>query len=133
MLVYGADTISDGEEEMASDTRRACSDEPVSVLGCGMMGTALVRALAASGHATTVWNRTESKARALAEPGRVTVAASVTDAVAVSPVVLLIVSDYASAAACIDSIAEPTALAGRAVVNLISGTPEAATELEKQV
>jgi 3-hydroxyisobutyrate dehydrogenase-like beta-hydroxyacid dehydrogenase len=107
--------------------------EPVSILGCGLMGSALARAMAAAGHTVTVWNRTEAKAAAVARLERVTAAGSINDAVAASSMLLLIVSDYAAAAECLDAVANPAALAGKTIVNLISGTPDAATRFEARV
>ena len=45
----------------------------VTVLGTGMMGSAVVRALCRAGLAVTVWNRTRSRAEPLAEHGAVIV------------------------------------------------------------
>ncbi|MGV9897077.1 NAD(P)-binding domain-containing protein, partial [Streptomyces tendae] len=42
---------------------------PLTVLGTGAMGTALVRAWLAAGHPVTVWNRTPARAEALAAQG----------------------------------------------------------------
>ena len=53
----------------------------VAFLGTGLLGSGMVEAMRRRGDAVTVWNRTESKARAL-EPLGVTVAASPADAVA---------------------------------------------------
>src|SRR5947209_15201746 len=53
----------------------------VAFLGTGLLGSAMVEGLLRRGNAVTVWNRTESKARALEKSGA-TVAPSVADAVA---------------------------------------------------
>jgi threonine dehydrogenase-like Zn-dependent dehydrogenase len=54
----------------------------VAVLGCGLMGAALVRALAKTGRSVAVWNRTPDRAEALAGDG-VTPIRTVGDAVQV--------------------------------------------------
>jgi 3-hydroxyisobutyrate dehydrogenase-like beta-hydroxyacid dehydrogenase len=41
----------------------------VSVIGLGVMGTALARALIDGGYRVTVWNRTSEKAQPLVEVG----------------------------------------------------------------
>ena len=38
------------------------AQSPVTVLGLGLMGTALATALIKAGHPTSVWNRTTAKA-----------------------------------------------------------------------
>ena len=41
----------------------------VTVIGTGVMGSALARALAGAGHQVTAWNRTRSRALPLASAG----------------------------------------------------------------
>lgn len=41
----------------------------IALLGCGLMGTPMARRLLAAGYPVTVWNRTRSKAEALAAEG----------------------------------------------------------------
>jgi 3-hydroxyisobutyrate dehydrogenase-like beta-hydroxyacid dehydrogenase len=81
------------------------------------MGRALASSLVAAGHSVTVWNRT---------PGRVvpgaSVASSVEEAVAASPVVVVCVVDYAAMWSFLPDVA------GRTVVNLTNGTPRQARE-----
>src|SRR5260370_36990791 len=52
----------------------------VAFLGTGLLGSAMVEGLLRRGNSVTVWNRTESKARALEESGA-KVAATPEDAV----------------------------------------------------
>jgi 3-hydroxyisobutyrate dehydrogenase-like beta-hydroxyacid dehydrogenase len=95
---------------------------PVTVIGLGPMGQAMVRTLLAAGHPVTVWNRTPSRADALVAEGAALVA-SPAEAVAASDVVVLSLTDYA---AMYDVLgAAPDALRGRTVVNLSSDTPGA--------
>ncbi|MBT2493066.1 NAD(P)-dependent oxidoreductase [Streptomyces sp. ISL-96] len=61
---------------------------PVSVLGLGMMGSALAAALLKAGHPVTVWNRSAAKTGPLAAQGA-TPAETVTEAVAASPLVIV--------------------------------------------
>lgn len=64
----------------------------VSVIGTGVMGSALVEVLAVSGAAVTVWNRTKEKAEALSGP-RVHVVDSTAEALTSSPITIIVVSD----------------------------------------
>jgi 3-hydroxyisobutyrate dehydrogenase-like beta-hydroxyacid dehydrogenase len=90
---------------------------PVTVVGLGLMGQALAAAFLKAGHPTTVWNRTAAKADELVAAGA-TRADSVADAFAAGPLVVVCVTDYDAVHAVLD----PTAVAGRTVVNLTSGT-----------
>lgn len=95
---------------------------PVTVLGLGRMGRALAAALLGAGHPTTVWNRTPSRADDLVADGA-TLAPTVADAVAASPLVIVCVLDYA---AVDELLAEAGSLEGVTVVNLTNGTPDEA-------
>ena len=64
----------------------------VSVIGTGVMGSALVEAFAASGAEVTVWNRTREKAEALTD-SKVRLAESVAEALLASPLTIVSVSD----------------------------------------
>jgi len=97
----------------------------VTVLGLGAMGTALARAFLGAGHPTTVWNRTPARADDLVARGA-TRADSVAAAATASPVVVICVLDHAAVRDLLDPVGEQ--LAGRAVVNLTSSTPEDARE-----
>lgn len=100
----------------------------ISVLGTGRMGSALVRALLQAGYRTTVWNRTKQKAEPLAAAGA-TVAASVLEAVDAAQVVIVNVSDSAATARLLRSDGVASALHGKLVVELTSGTPDDAREI----
>ncbi|MEV8126409.1 NAD(P)-binding domain-containing protein [Streptomyces sp. NPDC085944] len=91
---------------------------PLTVLGTGAMGTALVRAWLAAGHPVTVWNRTAARTGTLAAEGAA-VAASAAEAVAASRLVLVCLLDDASVGAALDG----ADLTGRDLVNLTTGTP----------
>jgi 3-hydroxyisobutyrate dehydrogenase-like beta-hydroxyacid dehydrogenase len=90
---------------------------PVTVLGLGPMGRSLAAALVTAGHPTTVWNRTAGKADGLGA----TSAATATEAVAASPLVIVNVLNYDA----VEAILTPAAgaLAGRTVVNLSNDQP----------
>ena len=65
----------------------------ISVIGSGVMGSALIETLAENDVRVTIWNRTRDRAEKLAGP-RVTVADSVTEALDQSPVTIVCVSGY---------------------------------------
>jgi 3-hydroxyisobutyrate dehydrogenase-like beta-hydroxyacid dehydrogenase len=98
---------------------------PVTVLGLGLMGSALAAALLKSGHPTTVWNRSPGKADALVAQGAVA-ADSVEQAVAASPLVILCVSDYDAVHEVLDPLGD--VLADRVLVNLTTATSSQARD-----
>lgn len=87
---------------------------PVSVVGLGLMGTALARAFLKAGHPTTVWNRTAAKADALVAEGA-RLAPTIGDAL--GTVTILCLTDYSAVRALLGD----AALAGTTLVNLTSG------------
>ncbi|WP_043624538.1 NAD(P)-dependent oxidoreductase [Nonomuraea candida] len=97
--------------------------ENISILGLGLMGTALAESLLAAGHQVTVWNRTPAKAEALAAKGAKQ-AATPEEAVAASPFVIVCLLDYPSVLATLDGIP----LDGRIIANLTTGRPKEARE-----
>ncbi|MEV4877485.1 NAD(P)-dependent oxidoreductase [Streptomyces cyaneofuscatus] len=99
----------------------------VTVIGLGLMGSALAAALLERGHPTTVWNRSAGKARPLVERGA-RQAATPEEAVAASPLVIVCVLDYDALHTTLDPVA--ASLAGKSLVNLTSGSPEQAQEAE---
>ncbi|MFJ3586836.1 NAD(P)-dependent oxidoreductase [Streptomyces sp. NPDC090127] len=98
----------------------------VTVIGLGLMGSALARAFLAGGHPTTVWNRTVRKADPLVAEGAVR-ADSVAEAVAAGGVVVLSLIDYTAVREVLATAGD--ALRSTTVVNLSSGTVREAREL----
>ncbi|MEU7047371.1 NAD(P)-dependent oxidoreductase [Streptomyces eurythermus] len=94
--------------------------KPVTLLGLGPMGKALADTLLEKGHPLTVWNRSPEKADGLVARGARR-ARTVAEAVTASPLTLVCLTDYDTMHKVLEPAAE--ALAGRAVVNLNSGTP----------
>ncbi len=99
---------------------------PVTVIGLGLMGSALASAFLAAGHRTTVWNRTPGKAAALVGQGAEP-AVALSHALTAGPIVVACVSTYDVLRELISPVAG--ALQGRTLVNLTSGTPEQAREM----
>ncbi|ATL29563.1 NAD(P)-dependent oxidoreductase [Streptomyces formicae] len=102
------------------------TQSPVTVLGLGLMGSALAAALLKAGHATTVWNRTAAKTGPLAAQGA-TPAVTAKDAIEAAPLVIVCLTTNDNVRALLEP--EATALKGRTVVNLTNGSPAQAREL----
>jgi 3-hydroxyisobutyrate dehydrogenase-like beta-hydroxyacid dehydrogenase len=92
---------------------------PLTLIGLGPMGRAMVTRFLAAGHPTTVWNRTPARADAVVAQGAVR-AADAAEAVAANRLLVLSLTDYAAMYDILDGVD----LAGRVVVNLSSETPE---------
>jgi 3-hydroxyisobutyrate dehydrogenase-like beta-hydroxyacid dehydrogenase len=98
---------------------------PVTLIGLGPMGQAMVHALLREGRSVTVWNRTPSRAADVVAAGA-TLATTPAEAVAASELVVLSLTDYQ---AMYDILGPATeALAGRTLVNLSSDSPERTRE-----
>jgi 3-hydroxyisobutyrate dehydrogenase-like beta-hydroxyacid dehydrogenase len=67
--------------------------ESVAVLGCGLMGSAVARALALAGYDVVVWNRTPAKALALVAE-RVRAVPTAREAMTSAGVVISVLSDH---------------------------------------
>lgn len=98
---------------------------PVTVIGLGPMGQAMVRRLLTAGHPVTVWNRTSSRADGVVADGA-TLATTPRDALGAAELVLLSLTDYAAMDAILDGATD--ALDGRTLVNLSSDTPDRTRE-----
>jgi 3-hydroxyisobutyrate dehydrogenase-like beta-hydroxyacid dehydrogenase len=90
------------------------------------MGTALARALLAAGVPTTVWNRSTSRARPLADDGAAVVE-TLPSAVAASRLVVACLRDHDTFRQAFGQLV-PEILDGRTVVHLSSATPDQARE-----
>jgi len=87
------------------------------------MGHAIASAFVAAGHPTTTWNRTAARPT----PDGAVRARDVADAVAASKVVVVCLLDYDAVRSVLTPLA--SVLGGRLVVNVTSGSPDAAREL----
>lgn len=97
----------------------------VSVLGLGLMGSALATNLLNAGHEVTVWNRTPDKAATLARKGA-RAAVTVEEALAASEVTLVCVTDHAATMELFDRVSAPVECT---LVQLSTTTPEGSREL----
>jgi len=96
-------------------------DEKVSVLGLGLMGSALARALLAKGYEVTVWNRSPEKSAEF--EGLARVAHSVLDACAASSVVVVCLLNYGAGDALMRSREVESMLSGKTLIQLSTGSP----------
>ena len=99
---------------------------PISVIGLGVMGTALARTLLKRGHQVTVWNRSAEKAAPLVEEGA-TLAASASDAVAASPATIVCIKSHLQTRELLAS--DPGVLTGKTIIELSTGNASDAEDL----
>ncbi|MGY1746545.1 NAD(P)-dependent oxidoreductase [Blastococcus sp. SYSU D00695] len=101
---------------------------PVAVLGCGLMGSAVIRALVGAGHDLVIWNRTPAKADALVGD-RVRAVPTAREAVEAAPVVISVLTDDDAVRQALTD----TPLSGRTLVNLTQGSPAQVVEAQEWV
>jgi 3-hydroxyisobutyrate dehydrogenase-like beta-hydroxyacid dehydrogenase len=104
-------------------------NQKVTVIGTGRMGSALAAALFHKGFATTVWNRTASKTEPLSRLG-LRAAQSLLEAVNDADVIVVNIDSYDSTTQLLRHPDIESALRGRILVQLSSGTPDEAREME---
>jgi 3-hydroxyisobutyrate dehydrogenase-like beta-hydroxyacid dehydrogenase len=104
-------------------------NQKAAVIGTGRMGSALASALFKKGLATTVWNRTAAKAEPLAKLG-LRVAPSILEAVREANIIVINISNYDSTKQLLRHTAIESALRGKTIVQLTTGTPDEAREME---
>jgi 3-hydroxyisobutyrate dehydrogenase-like beta-hydroxyacid dehydrogenase len=102
------------------------SDVTIGVLGAGLMGSAIVRRLLATGRRVVAWNRTPSRCEPLAAAGA-RIAATPLDLIVESDIVIPVTAGMAEVEAFLREAASK--LAGRDVVNLVTATPSQARGL----
>jgi len=96
-------------------------DERVSVIGLGLMGSALAKALVAKGYEVTVWNRSHDKSAKFA--GLARVASSILDAFSASSVIVVCLLNYEAGDSLMRSPEIEAALSGRVLIQLSTGSP----------
>lgn len=101
------------------------SSVSVSVIGLGKMGSALAQTLLRAGQQVIAYNRTLARSELIRQHGA-TVAVSLAEAIALSPVSLVSVSDYHAAEALFFAPDDGLNLAGKTIIQLSSGTPQEA-------
>jgi len=94
----------------------------VTVLGLGLLGSAVARATLDAGLKTTVWNRSPARATSFSESAA-SVAVSAEDAVDASDVIVVCLQDYAAMDDVLRAATVEARLAGKTLVQLSTGTP----------
>jgi 3-hydroxyisobutyrate dehydrogenase-like beta-hydroxyacid dehydrogenase len=102
-------------------------NQPVTLIGLGPMGRAMVNVLLDNGHPVTVWNRTPSRADDLVARGAVR-ADSPAEAVRAGELVVLSLTDYQAMYDILGSVED---LGGKVIVNLSSDSPQKTREAAK--
>lgn len=90
----------------------------VSVVGLGVMGSALAKTLLDNGYSVTVWNRSPEKAEPLVAAGA-TSADSVADAVAASPATITCITSHKQTIEQLDG--DGVSLKGKTIIELSTG------------
>ena len=99
----------------------------ITVVGLGLMGSAIARSIQRAAHKLTVWNRSPEKMQPFINDG-VATAPDAASAIAASPVVLICIDNYAVTDAILRSDKIVPLLAEHTVVQLSTGTPREALE-----
>lgn len=95
--------------------------QPVTVIGLGPMGKAMVREFLKAKNPVTVWNRTESKTDELADEGAIK-AESLAAAIDANDLIVVSLTHYDAVAQVLEPVADH--LPGKVIANLTSGSPE---------
>jgi len=101
----------------------------ITVIGLGIMGTALARALLNNDYRVTVWNRSPGKSDALEAEGA-TIAVTCTEAVAASSTVIICIKSHSDTRTQLESV---DSLAGKQIIELSTGSAPDAQSLYQWV
>lgn len=102
----------------------------ISVIGLGSMGSTLAKTMLSAGHGVKVWNRSQEKAEFFVSGGA-EIGATIADAVATSPVILVCIDNYSTTRKIFATDEVLSVLADRIVVQMSSGTPPEAVADER--
>jgi 3-hydroxyisobutyrate dehydrogenase-like beta-hydroxyacid dehydrogenase len=100
--------------------------QSVSVVGLGAMGTELAREVIGAGYYVTVWNRSPEKAAPHVEAGA-KLATSAPEAIKTSEVTITCIRSHGDTRALLET--DPTALAGKTIIELSTGDAREAKSL----
>ena len=102
----------------------------VSVIGLGKMGSALAAGLLGGGQGVTVWNRSTGKITPLVGLGAVP-ASTPAAAIESSPITIVCIDGYDATQRILNEAM--SSLAGRTLIQLSTGTPRDAQEMETRI
>ena len=100
----------------------------VAVIGLGQMGTTLAKLLLQAGMKVHVWNRNPAKAELLTSAGAI-VAGSAVQATQAAETVVVCVHDYSATHNILSAVGMKTALKGKLLLQLTTGSPQDARAL----
>ncbi|KAJ3456021.1 hypothetical protein MRS44_016044 [Fusarium solani] len=101
-------------------------DQSVSVLGLGLMGTAVAKAFIKAGWNTTVWNRTTAKAAPLEALG-VTVAQTAAECIQASHLTVAVIVNPEALHSVLKEL-DPSITKGRTILDFTTGSPALTNE-----
>jgi 3-hydroxyisobutyrate dehydrogenase-like beta-hydroxyacid dehydrogenase len=99
----------------------------ITVIGSGLMGSALARTIHRAGHDLTVWNRSPEKLQPFVDAG-IAAAPDAVSAMKASPVILICIDNYDVTLSLLNIGEIASLLAGRTIVQLSTGTPREALD-----
>lgn len=104
----------------------------VTVIGLGLMGSALANAFQSSGHDLVVWNRSPAKMQPFVSNGAIG-ATDVVSAIGASPVTVICIDNYETTQKMlsVDNVIET--MCGRVIVQFSSGTPQDAQKTSDKI
>lgn len=100
-----------------------------AVLGCGLMGSAIIRTLHGKGHAVIGWNRSVAPQKPLQEEG-IQATTDLSSALAGSEIVVIVLSSYDVVRSVLGTIGLAQ-LSGKIIVNLSSGSAQDARDMRE--
>lgn len=104
----------------------------VTMIGLGLMGSALARAFIGAGHSVTVWNRSADKTEPFKALGADS-AESFAQALQASPVIVVCIDNYDVTKRLLAEENAGQNLSNRIMVQLSSGSPKEALELDESI
>lgn len=116
------------EREMKREIAMTFAPRTVSVLGLGLMGSALAEALLEVDHQVTVWNRTSAKAVPLVALGA-RAAASAAEAIAASDISILCVIDHRASMEVLAAVPAGAHAPGACLIELTTMTADNSREV----
>ena len=102
----------------------------ITVIGLGIMGASLARAIQRAGHDLTVWNRSPARMQPFIDDG-VAAPSDVTSAITASPIILICIDSNPVADALLNTDVVTPHLAGRTIIQLSTCTPREASDSDE--
>ncbi len=104
----------------------------ITLVGLGAMGTAIGRELMENNCNLTIWNRSVGRGKSLIDMGVIS-STNLAQAISTSSIVIICINEYLAAWALLDDPEITPILCNRTIIQLSTGTPGEARELEQWV